>query len=118
MTLLFPRTDLWKWKEKKCRLSEHTGGYAPSYLTVAKWTNEFKFCRESLDVDLHSGWPKSATTPEFIAKVHKMVMEDRRLKVWEIDEAVGMSSEWVYHILTESEKIIRKIGAAAFDIGP
>ena len=47
-----------------------------------------------------------------------MVMEDRRLKVWEIDEAVGMSSEWVYHILTESEKIIRKIGAAAFDIGP
>ncbi|XP_066907646.1 histone-lysine N-methyltransferase SETMAR-like [Halyomorpha halys] len=28
-------------------------------------------------------------------------MEDRRLKVREIAEAVGMSSEWVYHILTE-----------------
>ena len=34
-------------------------------------------------------------------KMHKMVMEDRRLKVQEIAEAVGMSSERVYHILTE-----------------
>jgi hypothetical protein len=33
--------------------------------------------------------------------VHKMIMEDYRLKVREIDEAVGMSSEQVHHILTE-----------------
>ena len=44
---------------------------------------------------------KSATTPEFITKVHKIVMKDPRLKVREIAEAVGMSSEWVYHVLTE-----------------
>ena len=30
-----------------------------------------------------------------------MVMEDHQLKLREIAEAVGMSSEWVYHILTE-----------------
>uniref|UniRef100_T1HBU2 Uncharacterized protein n=1 Tax=Rhodnius prolixus TaxID=13249 RepID=T1HBU2_RHOPR len=36
-------------------------------------------------------------------------MEDRRLKVREIAEAIGMSSERVYHILTEelgNEKIL------------
>jgi len=43
---------------------------ASSYSTVAKWTSEFKFGRESLDDDPCSGRPKSATTPEFIAKVH------------------------------------------------
>ena len=45
-----------------------------------------------------------------------MVMEDRRLKVREIAETVGMSSEQVYHILTEEsamKKIIHKTGAAA-----
>ena len=50
-----------------------------------------------------------------------MVIEDRRLEVREIVEAVMMSYEWVYHILTEElgmKKKIRKIGAAALDIGP
>jgi hypothetical protein len=43
------------------------------------------------------------------------------VKVQEIAEAVGMSSEWVHHNLTEElgmKKMIRKIGAAALDIGP
>ena len=60
-----------------------------------------RFGWESLDDDLRIEWQKSTTTREFIAEVHKMVMEDHRLKVQEIAEAVGMSSEWVYHILTE-----------------
>ena len=50
-----------------------------------------------------------------------MVMEDHRLKVREIAEAVGMSSEWVYHILTEElgmKNIICKMHATALDIGP
>ena len=46
-----------------------------------------------LNYDLHSGRPKSAIAPEFIAKVHKMVMEVCRPKVWETAQAVGMSSE-------------------------
>nr|XP_024219422.1 uncharacterized protein LOC112211618 [Halyomorpha halys] len=45
--------------------------------------------------------PESATTPEFFVKVYKKVMEDRRLKVREVAEAVGMSPERAYHILTE-----------------
>lgn len=46
----------------------HWGDSAPSYSTVVKWTSEFKFGRQSLDDDPHSGRPKSATLPEFIAK--------------------------------------------------
>jgi hypothetical protein len=39
-----------------------------------------------------------------------MVMEDSRLKEQEIAEAVGMSSEWIYHILTE-ELGVKKLSA-------
>ncbi|XP_014278961.1 protein GVQW3-like [Halyomorpha halys] len=78
---------------------------APSYSIVTKWTSEFIFGRKSLDDD-----PCSGMTPEFIVKVHKKVMEDHRLKVCEIAEAVGMSSEWIYHILTE-ELGMKKLSA-------
>jgi len=67
-----------------------------SLTEFAKCTNEFIFGRASLDYDLHRGWLKSTTTPEFITKVHKMATEDRRLNVQEITEAVEMSSEQVY----------------------
>ena len=90
-----------KGKEIHADFENILGDSAPSYSTVVKWTSEFKFARESLDDDPHNGRPKSATTPKFTAEVRKMVMEDHRLKLWEIAEAVGMSSEQVYHILTE-----------------
>ena len=54
---------------------------APSYLTVAKWSSEFKFSRESLGDNPHGGWPKSATTPEFIAEVPKKFMCEWLLKL-------------------------------------
>ena len=87
-----------KAKEIHADLQNTLGDSAPSYSTVAKWASEFKFGRESLEDDPRSGRPKSAMTPELIAKVHKMVMEDHRLKVREISEAVGMSSERLFHI--------------------
>jgi hypothetical protein len=52
--------------KKLCQVSVHTGDSARSYSTIAKWTSESKFGWESLDDVLHSGCPKSATTPEFI----------------------------------------------------
>ncbi|XP_024215639.1 protein GVQW3-like [Halyomorpha halys] len=99
-----------KAKEIHADFQNTLGDLAPSDSTVAKCTNEFKLGRESLDNDPRSGRQKCASTPEFIAKVHKKVMEDRRLKMREIADAVGMSSERVYHILTE-ELGIKKISA-------
>ena len=59
---------------------------------------------------LCSDWAGCVTTPEIIAEVHKMVLGDRRLKVREIAEAIGMSSEWAYHILSE-ELDMKKLSA-------
>ena len=50
------------------RFPEHTGDSYPSYLTVAKWLSEFQFVWESLEDYLYSGWPRSATILEMIAK--------------------------------------------------
>ena len=79
----------------------YTTHSAPSYSTVVKWTNEFICGWESLKDDTRSGWPKCVTTQEIIAKEHKMILENRWLKVLEIAEGVGMSFEWAYHILSE-----------------
>ena len=71
--------------------------YAPSYSTVAKWTNEFECGQESLEDDPHS----CITTPEIIAVLHKIILKDCRKKVQEISKALGMSYEWAYNILSE-----------------
>jgi hypothetical protein len=42
-----------------------------------------------------------ATTPEIIEKVHDMVLDDRRMKVREISETIGISKERVRYILHE-----------------
>ena len=51
--------------------------------------------------DERSGRPKTATTGENIAKVHQMVLDDRRIKVREIAEVMNMSKERVCHILNQ-----------------
>uniref|UniRef100_A0A0K2T8S3 Uncharacterized protein n=1 Tax=Lepeophtheirus salmonis TaxID=72036 RepID=A0A0K2T8S3_LEPSM len=40
-----------------------------------------------------SGRPVEVTTPEIIYKIHDMVMDERRMKVHEID-SVGNFSSW------------------------
>lgn len=77
---------------------------------------------------------RTATTPEIIAKVHDMVLDDRRVKVREIGNAIGISNDrvhfilqqelhmkklsarWVPHLLTVDQKRIRmKISQACLD---
>jgi len=70
---------------------------------------------------------KSATAPEIIEQVHDMLLDDRRMKVREIAETIGISKEcvgyilheeldmkklcarWVPHLLTADQKSIKKI---------
>ena len=67
------------------------GDSSPSFSTIKKWAAEFKRGLTSLEDDPCEGRPKSATTPEIIEQVHDMVLDDRRIKVREIAETIGIS---------------------------
>jgi transposase len=69
------------------------GDSSPSISTIKKWAAEFKHGRTSLENDPREGRPKSATTPEVIKQVHDMVLDDRRIKVREIGETIGISKK-------------------------
>ena len=77
------------------------GDFSPSFSTIKKWAAEFKRGRTGLEDDPREGCPNSATTPEIIEQVHDMVLDDRRMKVREIAETIGISKERVGYILHE-----------------
>jgi len=77
------------------------GDSSPSFSTIKKWAAQFKRGRTSLEDDPREGHPKSAITPEIIEQVHKMVLDDRRMKVREIAETIDISKERVGYILHE-----------------
>jgi len=52
------------------------------------------------------GAPKTATTEDNVTKIHDLVLTDRRLKIHEIAETVGMSKNRV------GEKAFGAMGAA------
>ncbi|XP_018359055.1 PREDICTED: uncharacterized protein LOC108758551 [Trachymyrmex cornetzi] len=85
----------------KDELDAGYGDSAPSFVTVKFWAAEFKRSRTNLGDDERLGWPKTATTDDNIAQVHQMVLDNRRIKVREIAEAVNMSKERVSHILNQ-----------------
>jgi hypothetical protein len=58
----------------------------------------FKRGRTDLEDDPREGHPKSATTPEIIEQLHDMVLDDRRMKVREITENIGISKKCVEYI--------------------
>jgi len=67
------------------------GDSSPSFSTIKKWAAEFKHGHTSLEDDPREGCLKSATTPEIIEQVQDMVLDDRRMKVCEIAETIGIS---------------------------
>jgi transposase len=75
------------------------GDSSPSFSTIKKWAAEFKCGRTNLEDDTREGSPKSATTPEIIEQMHGMVLDDRRTKVRETVETIGISKERVGYIL-------------------
>jgi histone-lysine N-methyltransferase SETMAR len=74
---------------------------SPLFSTVKKWAAEFKLGRTSHEDDPREGRPKSTTTPDIIKQVHDMVLDDRRMKMREIAETIGISKERVGYILHE-----------------
>lgn len=74
---------------------------SPSYATVKKWAAEFKRGRVSTEDDPRSGRPKTSTTDEQVAAIHRMVLDDRRQTVQQIAKSIGISSGSVHAVLTD-----------------
>jgi hypothetical protein len=66
------------------------GASSPSFSTIRKWATEFKCDHTSLEEDPCEIRPNSTTTPEIMGQVHNMVLDDRRMKVREISETIGI----------------------------
>jgi histone-lysine N-methyltransferase SETMAR len=73
------------------KLIKVCGDSSPSFSTIKKWAAEFKRGRTSLEDDPREGRPKIVTPPEITEQVHDMVLDDRRMKVREIVETIGIS---------------------------
>lgn len=77
------------------------GTHSPSRTTVYHWFAEFRRGRTSVFDEPRPGGPKTATTEETVDKIHDLVLADRRVKVRELAEMAGISTERVSHILHE-----------------
>lgn len=88
-------------QETKTKLDKHYGGSAPSIRTVYKWFGNFWNGHMSTNDAERPGRPVQVTTAETIEKIHDMVMEDRKLKVRDIAETLGISYDRVHNILHE-----------------
>jgi len=87
--------------EIKERLDAVYGDSSPSIATVKNWFNEFQGGRTSVFDEPLPGAPKTATKEDNVTKIHDLVLADRRLKIRETAETVGMSRDRVGHILHE-----------------
>ena len=86
-------------KEIKPELNEVRRTSAASFETVYNWVNEFKRDRTSTYDEPRLGRQVEAATLEIIEKVHDMILNDRRVKVREIVEVIGISHVTVVTIL-------------------
>lgn len=86
------------------------GESAVSYSLVKKWVAEFKRGRDSINDDDIPGRPISVRNAETIAKVHDLIMADRRLSIRFIASEVGVSHTTVLAILKE-DLAMRKLSA-------
>ena len=82
-------------KEIHRRMADVYGDSSPQYLTVAKWSSEFKRGRSSLEDD-----PRMINQ-EMIDRVERLVLNDRRIKLDELAEECGISHGSVSTIIHE-----------------
>ena len=80
-------------KEIHGKLADVYGSSAPSYARIKFWVGEFKCGRTSLEDEARSGRPPDATDEEKFKKIRDLVYSDRRIRVEEIAQALGISHE-------------------------
>ena len=92
------------------RMTVVYGECAPSYATVKHWTAEFRQGRNSLEDEPRSGRPPEAVCEENCRAVENTVLQNRRVSVQLIADAVGISTGSVKTILRE-HLLMRKVCA-------
>ena len=88
-------------KETEKKLAKYYKESAVSHGMVRKWFTEFRCGRIGTSDAERLGHPKEVTSQEIIDKIHDIVVNDRRLKVHEINETVYISVGRVWHVLHE-----------------
>ncbi|GFV38897.1 mariner transposase [Trichonephila clavipes] len=86
----------------KAELDSTLDESAFSITAVKYWIAEFKRGRTSCQDEHRNDLPNEVTTPEMVKKIHKAVLDDRRLKVCVLEDIVGNSKMAVYCILSEN----------------
>ncbi|KAG5346128.1 SETMR methyltransferase, partial [Acromyrmex charruanus] len=89
-------------KEIKTKLDAVYGNSSPSMTTVRYWFNEFKHGCSSVFDKERPGRPADVVIEEIVEKVHDMILADRRTKVHEVAEAVGVSYGMAFNILHDN----------------
>ena len=77
------------------------GESAPSYYKVKFWSKQFKWGRESIEGDPHTGRSVEATSEEMCQKLESLIVADRQMKVSRLVEETGISAETVWTIIHE-----------------
>ena len=94
--------------DAKSWLDKHYSNSAPGKSTVEKWFAKFNRGEMGIEEDARSGRPKEAVTAENIKKVHTIILNDRTVKLIEIDETIKISKKRVGHIVHEYLPMRRK----------
>ena len=76
-----------------------------SHASFYLWFNRFSEGNEQVEDEIRSGAPKSKHKEENIGEVQRLVMQDCRISVRMISEAVGVSIGTVETVLTEDLKL-------------
>jgi len=87
--------------EAKSWLDDEFPESAPGKSTIKEWYAKFKRGEMSTEDGERSGRPKEAVIDENIKKIHKIILNDRKLKLKEIADIVKISPERVHHIIHE-----------------
>ncbi|KAF7269167.1 hypothetical protein GWI33_017778 [Rhynchophorus ferrugineus] len=110
--------------ETKTWLDAEFPDTAPGISTIKDCYAKFRRDEMSTEDGKRSERPKEIVIDENILKIHKMILNDRKLKLNKIADTIKISTESVHHIIHEYmctsyhlrifgyEKVLCKVGAA------
>jgi histone-lysine N-methyltransferase SETMAR len=75
------------------------GEHAPSRTTVFEWARRFKDGQLNIEDDPRCGRPITATDDQTVGAVESLIIENRRITIQEIADALGISTYTVHGII-------------------